>query len=57
MADLFNGKVAFEYLLNLPSPLLNDLRDAQIKYLQEKAKAETEALQEAERRRNASNKK
>lgn len=56
MADLFNGKVAFEYLLNLPSPLLNDLRDAQIKYLQEKAKAETEALQEAERRRNSAKK-
>jgi len=47
LSDLFNNSMPIEYFFNLPAPLLTDLKEARINYLQEKAKAEKEAAKKA----------
>lgn len=57
--DLMNGKMQFEYLLNLPLPFLDDIYTAQVKYLKDKKKAEEDSMKaaEASARLQASNKR
>jgi len=54
--DLFGGKVSLKDLCDLPIPFLNDIKDAQIEYLKDKAEAE-KALIEAEKRKSQKPKK
>lgn len=54
--DLFGGKINLKDLCDLPIPFLNDIKDAQIEYLKDKAEAE-KALIEAEKRKSQKPKK